>query len=96
MNTPLVIVDGCKGVIFEGELPATYCFVPQECLSIDAGGIQVNEIEYVCRGWHARNIRFSERSDGQYLFPKPFFPVSNLEAESVTHFLDRIKKVHCV
>lgn len=95
MKSPIVTVDGHQGLIFEGELPATYCFVPQECISCDTDGIHVNEIEYICSGWHVRNLRFSERVDGQHLFPNPHCPVINLDAELVSHFLDRIKLVHC-
>ena len=95
MKTPIVTVDGRPGSIFEGELPDTFCFVPQECISTDADGVHVNEIEYMHSGWDLRNMRCSDTTDGQHLFPKAFCPVCNLDAEPVRHFLDRIQLVHC-
>ena len=95
MKTPLITVDGHPGTIFEGELPATYCFVPQECISHEVGGIHVDEIKYVCSGWDVRNMRLSDTTDGQHLFPKPLCPVVNLDAGPVRQFLGRMQHVHC-
>jgi len=95
MKTNAVTIDGHQGSIFEGELPETYCFVPEECISTDRAGLHVNELDYVRSGWDVRNMRFSETTDGQHLFPKPLCPVINLEDEAVRKFLTRIKSVQC-
>ena len=95
MHTPIVIVDGRHGSIFEGEIPGTFCFVPQDCIFADSAGVHVNEIEYIHSGWDVRNMRFSDATDGQHLFPKSFSPVTDLDAAPVRDFLDRIKLVHC-
>lgn len=95
MNSPTITVCGHLGSIFEGELPETFCFVPQECVSSDSDGVRVNEIEYVQSGWGLRNMRLSDAADGEQLFPKSRCQVVNLDTEPVRHFLDRIKIVRC-
>ena len=62
---------------------------------MDVGGAHVDEIEYIRSGWDVRNMRFSDMTDGQHLFPKMLCPIVNLDAEPVRHFVDRIKLVHC-
>lgn len=91
MNAPTVTVNGRPGLIFEGEIPETYCFVPQECLSVDADGEHVNEIQYLRSGWDVRNMRCNETPDGNHLFPKTHGRAVKLDAAPVRHFLDRIK-----
>lgn len=91
MNAPTVTVNGRPGLIFEGEIPDTYCFVPQDCVSVDADGPHVNELQYLRSGWDVRNMRCNETPDGNHLFPKARARVSQLDGEPVRHFLTRIK-----
>ena len=95
MNTSTVIVDGHRGLIFEGEIPETYCFVPHECVSIDQHGLRVNEIEYARSGWHARNMRLNDSTFGNFLFPKQYGRLVKLDTEPIRHFLERTSLVRC-
>ena len=95
MNNPIVSVDGHRGLVFEGEIPEAYCFVPEECVTIDASGVHVDEIKYIRSGWDVRNMRFSETADGQRLFPKMPYAIADLDAESVERFVERICLAHC-
>jgi hypothetical protein len=93
MNTPIISVGGRSGCIFEGEVPETYCFVPQDYIRAEGGNVHVAEIEYVCSGWDVRNMRFNHAVDGEHLFPNVLRPVNDLEAEKVRYFINRIKIV---
>lgn len=88
--TPLVEVGGTPGVVFEGELPETFCFVPESCVSVEHGETKVNELDYVRSHWDERNMRVSPMLDGKRLFPKPDRPVHDLHALPVRSFLARI------
>lgn len=88
--TPVIEVDGMPGVIFEGELPDTFCFVPASCVRVERGETNVSEIDYVRSRWDERNMRLSPMLDGKRLFPKPNRPVRDLQAVPVRSFLARI------
>lgn len=93
MNTPIVTVRGRPGCIFEGEVPETYCFVPQDLIDDKGDEVQVAEGDYVRNGWDVRNMRSNQSSSGEHLFPNVRRPVSDLESEPVRIFLRRISMV---
>jgi len=93
MNTPIVTVGGRPGCIFEGQVPETFCFVPQDFIAVEGSDVQVAEGEYVRSGWDVRNMRFNQSSSGEHLFPDVRRPVGDLESESVRMFLQRISLV---
>jgi len=95
MNAPTVTINGRPGLIFAGELPDTYCFVPQECITVDADGEHVNEIEYIRSGWDIRNMRHNESTDANHLFPKVRGRLASLDGQSVRHFMTRIRVDRC-
>jgi hypothetical protein len=96
MNTPTISVGGRAGQIFEGEVPETFCFVPQDYITEEGENVRVAEIDYVCSGWDVRNMRFNHAVDGEHLFPNVLRPVSDFEAAPVRVFLDRIKIIRAV
>lgn len=93
MSTPIVSVAGQSGRLFEGEVPETYCFVPQEFILGEGDAVRVEELHYVVSGWDVRNMRFNQSVEGEHLFPDVRRPVNDLEAEGVRVFLDRIQVV---
>jgi hypothetical protein len=93
MNTPIISIGGRSGQIFEGEVPETFCFVPQDYITEEGDNVRVAEIDYVCSGWDVRNMRFNHAVDGEHLFPNVHRPVNDLDAEAVRIFINRIKIV---
>ena len=93
MNAPTVSVAGQTGQIFEGEVPETLCFVPQDCISAHGDTLRVAEMNYVQSGWDVRNMRFSNALEGEHLFPDSSRPVNDLESEKVRVFLKRMKVI---
>lgn len=93
MNAPTVVVAGASGVVFEGETPDTFCFVPQQCVREDNGKLRVDEIDYVKSGWDVKNVRFSNPPFGNHLFPNSDRVVQDLEQPAVRGFLDRIRRL---
>lgn len=91
MNTPIISIGGRTGKIFEGEVPETFCFVPQDFLEEDGENVRVAEVDYVCSGWDVRNMRFNHAVEGEHLFPNVRRPVSNFESGPVRVFLNRIQ-----
>ncbi|HVU17222.1 MAG TPA: hypothetical protein VHD32_09855 [Candidatus Didemnitutus sp.] len=93
MNTPTISIAGQTGRIFEGEVPETFCFVPQDCIQDDGDAVRVEELDYVVSGWDVRNMRFNDRVEGRHLFPNVLRPVSDLGGAGVRVFLDRIQVI---
>ncbi len=93
MKTPIITVDGRTGCVFEGELPQTFCFVPEDCLLAEVGGVRVLEGNYVRSRWDVRNMRCNDAGEGQHLFPNPQSPVIDFNDEQVRIFLRRIGSV---
>ena len=93
MTPPLITIGGRNGCIFEGEIPQTYCFVPEYCIQSVGDRTEVAEGEYMRSGWDLRNMRFNEAGEGQHLFPNAQRPVANLDNEPVRIFLRRIANV---
>jgi hypothetical protein len=91
MNAPIVAVTDRSGLIFEGEIPETYCFVPRECISVDAAGAHLDEISYVQSGWDVRNMRLSDTTDGEHLFPNTDHKVVDFESAAIKQFLERMR-----
>lgn len=94
MNTRLVCVGENAGRLFEGEVPETFCFVPQELLSGEGENIQVAEVGYVAGHWDERNMRSNLTVEGgSRLFPDARRPVVDVEAAPVQSFLSRLRFV---
>lgn len=93
MHTTTVEVGDTRGAIFEGELPGTYCFVPENCIREEHGKTKIDGTGYIRSHWDERNMRVSAESGGKRLFPNLDRPVDNLQAEPVRHFLHRIREV---
>ena len=93
MNTLLIRAGGNLGRIYEGEEPQTLCFVPEDCIVFENGGIRLVEGDYLRSGWDVRNMRFNDQGSGQHLFPNTGRPVSDLDDENVKIFLERIEHV---
>ena len=96
MKTPAITVGGRTGLIFEGEMPETYCFVPEDCIVAEGDTLRIAEGDYVRSGWDVRNMRFNDSGAGQHLFPDPQRPVGDLGGELVRNFVCRIQTVHAV
>ena len=94
MKTPTITIDGRSGRVFEGEIPETYCFVPEECIITDDDGVHVSEREYIRSKWDVRNMRFNDAGEGQHLFPNIQRPMVELENSQVRIFINRIGSVH--
>ena len=94
MNRAAIIAGGRLGMLFEGEFPWTYCFVPGDCITLAEDGIQLAEVEYACSRWAERNMRFNDTGEGQHLFPDMKRPVFDLESGPIRHFLSRIELIH--
>ncbi len=93
MKTPVITIGGRTGCIFEGEIPQTFCFVPEELITAEADSISVPGGAYVRSGWDVRNMRFNDEGEGEHLFPNPRRPVSDLEGPLVRSFIRRIEIV---
>jgi hypothetical protein len=94
MKVLKISIGGLTGSVFEGELPQTYCFVPEYCLVKEDGRLVVAEGDYMRSGWDVRNMRFNDAGEGQHLFPNTQRPIADLDVESVRIFLNRIDSVH--
>ena len=93
MKTPTITVDGRTGCVFEGELPQTYCFVPEDCMLSEVGGVRVLEGDYIRGRWDVRNVRCNDAAEGQHLFPNTRSPIFDFSGEAVRIFLRRIGNV---
>jgi len=93
MQTSIITVDGRKGCVFEGELPHTFCFVPEECIIAEGDSLRVAEGDYIRSHWDVRNMRNNDAGEGQHLFPNAMRPLSDLNDEPVRIFLRRIAGV---
>ncbi|HWA09765.1 MAG TPA: hypothetical protein VG838_09970 [Opitutaceae bacterium] len=89
---PVTTVGGEAGYIFGSDLPESYCFVPERCVSIDgAGRAQVDEKSYFLSGWSIRNMRWADSEPGgSHLFPDTRQLVSDFTLPAVQRFLDRV------
>src|ERR1019366_7847306 len=65
MKHPTITICGRSGFIFEGEIPQTYCFVPEECLLPDGDGVRIAEGDYIRSRWDVRNMRCNDTGEGQ-------------------------------
>src|SRR3979490_2446119 len=90
MKTPVISIGGRSGRIFEGEVPQTYCFVPEDCILCAPDGVCVCEGDYIRSGWDVRNMRFNDAGTGEHLFPDALRPVIDLESPPVKTFIRRI------
>ena len=93
MKTATITIDGRTGRVFEGEIPETYCFVPEECIIADGDTLRVAEGDYIRGHWDVRNMRSNETSEGQHLFPNSQRPVVEFGGNQVRIFLRRIGRV---
>lgn len=94
METLRFTIGGRIGRLFEGEIPETYCFVPENCLAREGDGVRVLEGDYLRSGWDVRNMRFNEAGEGQHLFPNPLRPIVDPDTDQVRRFLRRLEQVH--
>ena len=94
MKTPKITIGGSIGCLFEGEMPETYCFVPENCLAREGDVVRVREGDYMRSGWDVRNMRFNDAGEGQHLFPNPLRPVVDSDTAQVRQFLHRLEQVH--
>jgi hypothetical protein len=80
------------GYLFKSDDPASFCFVPEECVFLGAdGSVQIDEIKYFTSGWSVRNMRSGDsESGGSFLFPQADKLVRELTAPAVQKFLERI------
>ena len=83
-------------MLFEGELPQTFCFVPGECITLASDGVQLSEAEYARSRWDVRNMRCNDVGEGQHLFPDMTRPIFSLKSETIQHFLARIELAHAI
>ena len=93
MKTPTITVDGRTGCVFEGEIPQTYCFVPEDCIIPEGGGLRVREGDYIRGHWDVRNMRCNDTTEGQHLFPKTQSPVIDFNDKHIRMFLRRIGSI---
>lgn len=93
MKTATITIDGRTGRVFEGEIPETYCFVPEECIIADGDTLRVAEGDYIRGHWDVRNMRCNETSEGQHLFPNSQRPIAKLDDTQVRIFLRRVGRV---
>lgn len=91
MKSLTITIGGKAGCLFEGEVPETFCFVPQDFIRSEPDGLHVAEANYLRSGWGARNLRCNDAGDGHHLFPNPHRPVSDLDDRRVQTFLHRIE-----
>lgn len=87
-----VTINRQEGVVFRSVDLKSYCFVPSDCVAVDAEGrVSVDELRYVLSGWSVRNLRASSgESGGSHLFPQPAQVVSDFSAPGFREFLHRI------
>ncbi len=95
MKTATITIDGRTGRVFEGEIPETYCFVPEEFIFSDGEGLRVDEGNYIRSRWDVRNMRFNDAGEGQHLFPNAQRLMADLNGERVSIFIRRLASVHC-
>ncbi len=93
MKNPTITIDGRTGCIFEGEIPETFCFVPEECIIAEGENVRVAEGDYIRGRWDVRNMRFNDAGEGQHLFPNAQRPLVDLNGAPVGIFLRRIAGV---
>lgn len=87
------MIGGCPGSIFEGEIPETFCFVPQDLITAEGEDVRVAEGAYVRSGWDVRNMRVNTATEGEHLFPNAHRPVNDLTGRGVRVFLDRVRRI---
>lgn len=83
-------------MLFEGELPHTYCFVPGDCITLASEGVELSEAEYARGRWDVRNMRCNDLGEGQHLFPDMRRPIFSLNSDPIQHFLSRIELAHTI
>jgi len=93
MKTPTITIDGRTGRVFEGEIPETYCFVPEDCIIAEGDNVRVAEGDYIRGRWDVRNMRYNETSEGQHLFPNSQRPIVEFTGNQVRIFLSRMGRV---
>lgn len=94
MKTPTITIDGRTGCVFEGEIPQTFCFVPEELLIADGEHFRVAECDYIRARWDVRNMRCNDAGEGQRLFPNTRRDTVALDSPAVRTFLSRIAGAH--
>ena len=90
MKTSTITIAGRPGCVFEGELPDTFCFVPEDCIIAEGNSLRVAEGDYIRSRWDVRNVRSNDAAEGQHLFPNAERPLADLNGEPVRIFLRRI------
>jgi hypothetical protein len=89
---PQVRLGAETGYIFGSQIPDSFCFVPEWCVTATPDGrMIVDEKSYFLSGWSVRNMRWSDAEPGgSHLFPDAARLIVDISSPAVKEFRRRV------